>query len=239
MNYSIEKIRDNIWAIEQKNVRALLLTGPDNAILVDSCYGGDILTICRSITDAPITLITTHSDRDHVGSDSQFPVQYMHSAEFNRYERGTNAVPQAKPLQEGDTFCVGQYQLEVIWVPGHTPGSIALLDRKHRFLISGDTVQTACIYLFGDERNLSAFHNSLVKLEALRQEGAFDTVFPSHGERIVPADILTDHLALTEAVLCGESTPLLPEEPFPDWFPDSVRIYRHGRAHMYFCAADI
>ena len=36
MEFNIQKIAENIWAIEQKGVRAFLLVGQDNAILVDT-----------------------------------------------------------------------------------------------------------------------------------------------------------------------------------------------------------
>ncbi len=231
MEFSIRNIAENIWAIEQRGVRAFLLVGQDNAILVDTCFGGDIRAACQSITDNPITLITTHSDPDHIGCDQQFPTQYLHSAEFARYESRSKSAPHAVPVQEGDVFRVGEYQLEVILIPGHTPGSIALLDRKHHFLISGDTVQSGCIYMHGDGRDLPQFRESIAKLEQMRQEGLFDTVFPSHGEAVVTADILGDHLALADEVLSGSA---IPAGPAPDWFPDTVKIYRHGRAQMYF-----
>lgn len=231
MEFTIQNIAENIWAIEQKGVRAFLLVGPDKAILVDTCFGGDLLSACRSITDCPITLITTHSDPDHIGCDQQFPVQYLHSAEFSRYEsRGKGSV-QAAPMQEGDVFQVGSYRLEVLWIPGHTPGSIALLERNHRFLISGDTVQSHCIFMHGDGRDLPAFRESIVRLEQLRCEGWFDTVYASHGEAVVTADILADHLALADEILSGSA---VPAGPAPDWFPDTVKTYRHGRAQMYY-----
>ena len=231
MEFTTQKIAENIWAIEQKGVRAFLLVGQDNAILVDTCFGGDIRAACQSITDNPITLITTHSDPDHIGCDQQFPIQYLHSAEFARYESRSKSALHAVPMQEGDVFEVGEYRLEVILIPGHTPGSIALLEKSHRFLISGDTVQSGCIYMHGDGRDLPQFRESIAKLEQMRQEGLFDTVFPSHGEAIVTADILADHLALAAAVLSGTA---IPAGPAPDWFPDTVKIYRHGQAQMYY-----
>ena len=231
MEFTTQRIAENIWCIDQKGVRAFLLVGQDNAILVDTCFGGDILSVCRSITSNPITLLTTHSDGDHVGCDQQFSQHYLHSAEFERYESRGKENLHAVPMQEGDMFQVGEYRLEVIWIPGHTPGSAALLDRKHRFLISGDTVQSGCIFMHGDGRDLRAFRNSIAKLEKMRQEGLFDTVFASHGEAVVPADILVDHLALADDVLSGSA---VPDGPAPDWFPDTVKVYCHGRASMYY-----
>lgn len=231
MEFTIQKIAENIWTIEQKGVRAFLLVGRSSAILVDTCFGGDICSVCQSITNNPITLITTHSDGDHIGCDQQFSVQYLHSAEFERYESRGKGAPHATPMQEGDVFEVGEHQLEVILIPGHTPGSIALLDRKHRFLISGDTVQSGCIFMYGDGRDLPQFRESIAKLEQMRLDCLFDTVFPSHGEAVVTADILADHLALADEILSGSA---VPAGPAPDWFPDTVKTYRHGRAQMYY-----
>lgn len=43
-------------------------------------------------------------------------------------------------LHDGDVIKVGEGELEVIHVPGHSPGSIALYDREDGFLISGDAL---------------------------------------------------------------------------------------------------
>ncbi|WP_411342469.1 MBL fold metallo-hydrolase [Paenibacillus sp. WLX1005] len=57
-------------------------------------------------------------------------------------------------LDEGDT--VGS--LQVIEVPGHTPGSIALLDTRNRFVIAGDAFQTrGGIAVAGDLRFIFPF----------------------------------------------------------------------------------
>ena len=231
MEFTVSQIGQNIYALDQKGVRAFLLVGGDHAILVDTCFGGDILSVCRSVTEKPITLITTHSDGDHIGCDGQFPQQYLHSAEFARYESRDKGATHAQPMEEGDVFSVGEYQLEVIWIPGHTPGSVALLDRKHRFLISGDTAQAGCIFMHGDGRDLKTFRSTIARLEALRQEGLFDTLYPSHGDCVVSADILVDLLALADDVLSGNA---VPAGSAPDWFPETVKTYRHGRAQMYY-----
>lgn len=43
-------------------------------------------------------------------------------------------------LKDGDIIKVGSGELEVIHVPGHSPGGIALYDKADGFLISGDTL---------------------------------------------------------------------------------------------------
>jgi len=85
--------------------------------------------------------------------------------------------------------------------------------------------------MHGDGRDLPSFRESIIKLDAMRREGLFDTVYPAHGDAIVPADILEDHLALADEVLSGTA---VPAGPAPEWFPDTVKTYRSGRAQMYY-----
>ena len=44
------------------------------------------------------------------------------------------------PLKDGDTVSVGKYELHVLHVPGHSPGSIALYSPDGGFIISGDAL---------------------------------------------------------------------------------------------------
>jgi glyoxylase-like metal-dependent hydrolase (beta-lactamase superfamily II) len=55
-------------------------------------------------------------------------------------ERFCGQVKQARRLQEGDFLDFDRCGLRVIHTPGHTPGSICLLDPAKRTLIAGDTV---------------------------------------------------------------------------------------------------
>lgn len=232
MEFTVTQMDKNIWAIDQQGVRSFLLAGEDGAILIDTCFGGDLASVCRELCgDKPITLLTTHADPDHIGGDGQFPVQYLHLADFPRYEAVSKHPTHAKPLAQGNTFTAGDFTLEVVYIPGHTPGSVAFLDRKHRFLIAGDTAQCGSVFMFGEGRDLRAYLESVKKLEALRQEGAFDTVYASHAQPRFSADILPDHIALAQELLAGQGTPV---GPAPDRFPPSVKTYRHGRAQMFF-----
>jgi len=231
MEYVKKQIAENFWCIEQNGVRSFLFIGTDDAVLVDTCFGGDLKSVVESITDLPITLITTHGDRDHIGSDEQFETHFMHPAEFEIYHRKNQKKPNAYPLWEGDVFRVGEYALEVVLNPGHTPGGIALLEREHKFILCGDSVQAHTIYMHGDGRNMQALYYSLEKLQALRDSGAFDTVYASHGQLEVPADILEEHLTLAQQLLDGTAEAI---GDAPDHFLKTVKTYGYGRVKMYF-----
>ncbi len=44
---------------------------------------------------------------------------------------------------------LGAMKFEALLIPGHTPGSIALLDRENRLLIGGDSVQRGTVLMVG------------------------------------------------------------------------------------------
>lgn len=189
--YTGIKIAPGFYAIEENGVRCFLLEGDGEAVLIDTGFGtGDLKAFLATLTRLPVSkVIVTHADLDHVGCNHQFDSILMHPAEFDRYcAAGKYPTEHLNPLWEGETITVGDYTLEVVLIPGHTPGSIALLEREKRFLIGGDSVQDGPIYMFGNGRNMPSFVHSMEKLESM--SAAFDVVYPSHNAPTVTPDIL-------------------------------------------------
>ena len=181
MNCEIIPINENSWRIEDRGVRCFLLTGSEKALLIDS--GRELHTardIAESLTDLPVMLLNTHADGDHTGSNEQFESFYMHpdeEAHFRRGGRGGTIIP----AREGDILDLGGRELRIIDLPGHTPGSIAVLDVGNRVLISGDPVQEhGRIFMFGAHRNMENYIRSLEHLETFTAE--FDEIWPSHAD---------------------------------------------------------
>ena len=181
MNCEIIPINEISWRIEDRGVRCFLLTGSEKALLIDS--GRELHTardIAESLTDLPVMLLNTHADGDHTGSNEQFESFYMHpdeEAHFRRGGRGGTIIP----VREGDNLDLGGRELRIIDLPGHTPGSIAVLDVGNRVLISGDPVQEhGRIFMFGAHRNMENYIRSLEHLETVTAE--FDEIWPSHAD---------------------------------------------------------
>jgi glyoxylase-like metal-dependent hydrolase (beta-lactamase superfamily II) len=62
------------------------------------------------------------------------------------------------PVYDGEIIDLGDRPLEIVHVPGHTPGSISVLDRIQRTLIGGDPIQMhGQIYMFGIHRDLHSY----------------------------------------------------------------------------------
>ncbi len=182
------KVNENTWRIEDDGVRFLLLCGTEKAALIDTgmkCPNAK--EIAEGITDLPIILINTHADVDHISGNGAFEEFYMSPAEEENYH-GNNGKGTILPVKEGDVIDLGDRPLLIIDIPGHTPGSIALLDKNNRVLISGDTVQVGPIFMFGDKRNIDDYIESLKHLG--KYEGEFDEIYPMHGPFPVEPELI-------------------------------------------------
>ena len=49
-------------------------------------------------------------------------------------------APLTRVLREDDTVELGDFSFRVLHLPGHSPGSIGLLEPRHRILVSGDAI---------------------------------------------------------------------------------------------------
>ncbi len=213
--YTSYQIEPGFWCIEESGVRCFLFEGDGDAMLIDAGFGtGNLKEHLLSITPLPVNrLIVTHADRDHIGCAEQFDQIMMHPAEFDRYASAGRGCRVLSPLWENDEISIGRWNFTVVLLSGHTPGSIALLDREHRFLIAGDCVQAAPIYMFGQGRNLPAFIHSMDRL--LELSSSFDTIYASHGELSLTAKILPTLKEGAQQVLAGKVTGTPPPRDMP------------------------
>ena len=201
-NYEVIPLGGGAWRIEDDAVRCFLFTGEDYALLVDTGFGAgeaDLKSAIDSLTDLPLILVNTHADHDHTGCNHQFGTAFIHPAELYHPDLPDQTF---SAIWENDLIDLGGRSFEVIHIPGHTPGSIALLDRGNRILVGGDSVQVGPIYMFGPMRNLPAYLHSMERLEDYMD--AFDTVYPSHHDFPIPSSIIPTLRAAGERLLRGE-----------------------------------
>jgi len=234
--FEVKEVGDATWAIDDRGSDVMyLVAGQERCLLMDTGWGvGDLPALVASLSPLPLTVVNTHGHPDHVLGNGQFAQVYVHAADeaaarkLPSAEMRTWIVDNAlsKPLpagfqidawavagpgsletiQNGHVFDLGGRALEVISVPGHTPGSICLLDRQARCLFTGDSVLPGAVWLHLDESlPLSRFHENLQRLQGLTD--AFDTILPGHADlQALPLskDILDNLVAGIERILAGE-----------------------------------
>lgn len=135
----------------------ILAEGPnEKAIIIDP--GDDERTIRRVLDKHGLVagmVINTHGHVDHIGCDDSFgaPV-YVHSADLallkdpylnlSAYfaERKISVKSQISTLEDKDRINLGSLVLEVIHLPGHTPGGIALFvkEPESKVIFTGDAL---------------------------------------------------------------------------------------------------
>lgn len=98
-------------------------------------------------------IVSTHGHWDHIGDNAAVAEHTaaliaVHPADRHRLERPEPLfapfdIPPSVPavdLAEGGVVRFGSIRLEVLHTPGHTEGSVCLLARDDRLLLSGDTL---------------------------------------------------------------------------------------------------
>ena len=169
-----------LWVLEEVGVNLFLIAGESRAVLVDSGFGGnpELRREVEELCGLPVELVHTHGHGDHTGGDTLWEEVWLHPGDWPEYRRMRGENTRLRPLEEGMVFDLGGRRLEAIHIPGHTPGSVALLDRANRLLFSGDTVMTQPVFLMPPNGCAEEFRKSLERLKGL--SGEFDTIYPCH-----------------------------------------------------------
>ena len=188
--YQIHKLQEGLWAVEDGVVRMFLLDGGTGAFLMDTgCSGQDLMTAVRPLVSGEISVINTHCHGDHTAGNRFFRKFYMHEKDRADIRPACPADAEIITVTEGSRILTGNAKLEVIEIPGHTPGSIALLDRENRILFSGDMFAKGFpIYMQYPGQDMEKYHQSMLKV--IERMPEYDRICPCHGElRLTKEDL--------------------------------------------------
>ncbi len=205
----ITPINENITLVDDAgDATFYVVCGSEKALIIDTANGFEnVMDIARTITDLPIEVVCTHGHCDHVYGNVYCNEAWMHPNDHSLCAEHF-AFPEAvdfmtkyhlrpaplRALELGQVFDLGGgLTLEVVPLFGHTPGSIGLLDRKHRILFSGDGVIPQIWMQLPESTSIATLKATLETL--LKEHGAeFDHVLTGHGHGLEDAPALINAL---------------------------------------------
>jgi len=193
LSLNVLQIQSFVFNALQENTYLLFDETKECVIVDPGCYDGDeneeLVDFISANALTVTRLLNTHCHVDHVlGNDfvkQTFKVKLsIHSLEIPVLKAAGVYAPsygfyqfhdsEADDfLKEGDRFFVGKHELQVLFVPGHSPGHVAFYSEKDKTLISGDVL----------------FYNSIGRTDL--PGGNFDTLMLSIREKlfVLPDDV--------------------------------------------------
>jgi glyoxylase-like metal-dependent hydrolase (beta-lactamase superfamily II) len=183
------------------------------------------------LAERPLLAVASHTHIDHIGAHHEFCDCAVHAAEADilrrpdrrntiadvyltdemfeaaappGYSSATYIVSGAEPtrlLAGGDVIDLGDRAFEVLHLPGHSPGSIALWEEKSGTLFSGDTVYDGPLIDDFYHSRIDAYLTSMERLRRLPVEVVHAGHFGSFG-RTRLHQLIDDYVAGKRAAGC-------------------------------------
>lgn len=146
------KIRDNIWQIEEDHgVRCTLIKGSELALLIDTGYGiRNLRSFVEENITTPYIVVNSHGHPDHVGGNHWFDTVYALKEEWDVIAHFENHKQKKYALEEvhiGQHISLGDLNVNIVSLAGHTKGSIGFIVQEEKLLISGDALNEG-LWLF-------------------------------------------------------------------------------------------
>lgn len=227
MSFELNRVCPGVTHIrDAMGVCMTLIEGEKAALLVDTGYGTeDVNAFISTMTEKPVTVLLTHNHHDHALGARWFDKTVMFPEDMAEWPVFTGedkrrvvlsqAIGKGLPVSEQD-FLAGECKLpyalhggrldlggrtvEVIPLPGHTPGSCVVYVPDEKLLLTGDD-WNPCTWLFFDAAlPVREYRENVRKLQALD----FARVLCSHQLECYPRakfDAFVD--GLTDETLCA------------------------------------
>lgn len=220
-------IRCNIWHLRGRDGDLLFDSGTGAVSLREHL---------PLLTERPLLAVASHSHFDHIGGHHEFPERAVHAAEaeimaspsrrntvaehwvtdsmflvppspgFTAADYEVRAAPATRLLQDGEVIDLGDRRFEVIHLPGHSPGSIALWEAATGILFSGDVVYEGELLDNAYHSDVGQYVASMERLREMPVRVVHAGHFASFGrDRMV--ELVDDYLAGRRAPGCPAATP--------------------------------
>ena len=233
-----EKISEHVTRIYGiTGEQMYLVAGSSRAALIDTGSGaGSLRAYVETLTDKSVIVLLTHGHVDHAMGAPEFDTVYMNRKDDSIYSEHCDMelrkgylsqspafvqvteedyIPAVSSesfhnMEGGDVFDLGGLSIEIYDCPGHTQGSVCMLIKEERALLTGDACNTF-VFLFDHyTTGISTYEKSLEELKD-KTAGKFDRIYLSHGPgREYPVELLDEVIEVCEDIKHGN----VDDQPF-------------------------
>lgn len=196
------------------------------------------------LTNLPVIVVASHGHYDHIGDNHRYPEVWAFDSDSDvaRIEQGKTreacveymnpglylelppdfdpAAYEIRPsrvtrrLQHLEVIDLGKRSLTVHHTPGHTEGSICLLDSRDNLMFTGDTFYPGMLFAHFEESDFDMYQRSIQYLAGLLPQ--VNHLCPSHNEAYVEKTSLIRVQAAIEQIMA---------DAVPYDIKGSVRVY--------------
>ena len=184
----------------QENTYVLYDETKECLIIDPGCSDGherqELVSLIEKEKLKPVKLLNTHCHIDHVLGNKFVAEKYRLGLEVNKHDLpmlkalpivaknyGVFAEESPAPstfIDEGDRIKFGQSEMEILFTPGHSPGSICFVNKKQKIVIGGDVLFYGSIGRTNLPGGNHATLISSIKTKLFPLGDDFE-VFPGHG----------------------------------------------------------
>lgn len=188
------------------NESVYLIEGEKSAILIDAGTRiPGLKKIAEDIVKKPVELVISHGHGDHIGEMVEWDEIWINAADEailnpERYKG------KKKYLTDGQIFDLGGRTIEVVFTPGHTPGSTTFIDKDRHYGFSSDAFGSGNLLVFTD---LSTVISSCDRISRFIKKYDVRYFYPGHywGNNLETPTRVEDVGAICEGILRGLFTP--------------------------------
>lgn len=188
----------------------------------------------ESLTNKPLICIATHGHPDHAGGAAQFDIAYLSEEDAPELKWGltrerrlgdlvdfSNNDPEVlayaethcvdcshaafEPLENGQVFDLGGEKLEILEIPGHTKGSVAVINRERGYIFTGDAVSETLMVTGYERTCMEESYQALSRLVEIAEEMPHLTLYAAHYPEPVPLQMAIDLRDACREILEGKT----------------------------------
>lgn len=188
------------------NESIYLIEGSERAILIDAgTKMPGLKKIVEDIVKKPVDLVISHGHGDHIGAMSEWDTIWINAADEAILREGAYKGVK-RYLTDGQVIDLGGRQIEVVFTPGHTPGSTTFLDREAHYGFSSDAFGSGNLLVF---TNLSTEAASAKRLMRFLEKYDIKFLYPGHywGYNLETPQRVKDVGEMCEGLLDGTMKP--------------------------------